>query len=84
MQAVMQAGGPTEQANLSNVELFREGQRLRVNLADAGSPVASQLINSGDQILVKRRSSFLRDVLGPIAGTLGAAASIVLVATRRR
>ena len=84
MQAVMQAGGPTEQANLSQVELFRDGQRTVINLSDAGGALASQPIHSGDQIVVKRRGNFLRDVLGPLAGTVGAAASIVLVATRRR
>lgn len=84
MQAVMQAGGPTEQANMGQVELFRDGQRTVVNLSDAGGALASQPIRSGDQIVVRRRGNFLRDVLGPLAGTIGAAASIVLVARNRR
>ena len=66
------------------VQSVRDGQRTVVNLSDAGGALASQPIHSGDQIVVKRRGNFLRDVLGPLAGTVGAAASIVLVATRRR
>jgi polysaccharide biosynthesis/export protein len=83
MQAVMQAGGPTEQANMGQVELFRDGRRTSIDLSDPGQ-LSQQSVHSGDQILVKRRGNFLRDVVGPSAGVLGAIASIVLVAQRRR
>lgn len=76
-QAIAQAGGATESGNLGKVRLVREGQAQRINLTDAGSAAAGMPIRSGDELLVGQRSNVLRDVIGPFASILGAAAAIV-------
>lgn len=81
-QAIAQAGGPTEQARLSDVRLVREGRKTRLDLADPKAPLASFTIRSGDEIVVGRRSDLLRDVLGPIGSLLAATAAIVTVVRR--
>lgn len=76
-QAVAQAGGATEAGNLGNVRLLRDGRTQRLDLTDAEAATAATPIRSGDELLIGRRSNVLRDVIGPFASILGAAAAIV-------
>jgi len=80
-QAVAQAGGATERGNLAHVRLRRGGRTQNLDLI---SPRATDPgpIRSGDEILVGERRNSLRDVIGPLASVLGAAAAII-VATRQ-
>lgn len=80
-QAVAQAGGATERGNLGHVRLRRGGHTQTVDLI---SPRATDpgSVRSGDEILVGERHNALRDVIGPLASVLGAAAAII-IATRQ-
>lgn len=74
-QAVAVAGGATEFGRLDRVIVVREGRELVLNLRDpaqAGTPV-----RSGDQIRVLRRANVLRDVIGPFAAIVAAAAALI-------
>ena len=76
-QAVAQAGGANETGNLSKVRLLRGGRVENVNLTDTRSAVAARPVQSGDEILVGQRGNVFRDVIGPFASILAAAAAIV-------
>lgn len=75
-QAIALAGGPTEQANLRRVRIFRDGQQVIVNLARADEEAGLLRIRSGDQILIPRSRNVFRDVVGPITSTVGLAVGI--------
>lgn len=74
-QALAQAGGGTETANLGKVRLVRGSTTRRVDLRSPGT--ASMPVESGDQIVVGRRVNIFRDVIGPFASVLAAGAAIV-------
>jgi polysaccharide export outer membrane protein len=82
-QAVMQAGGPTERGYTSRVILWRGGQELRVDLTRPELGIAGQPIRSGDQIVMPRRVSVLRDYIAPIGSVIGAAAAVTNIILRR-
>lgn len=81
-QAIALAGGATEQARLEDVQFVRDGVARAVDLRDPGSPHASAIVLSGDQIVVPRRSSRLRDSLIPISTLASIAGLIVTIANR--
>jgi polysaccharide export outer membrane protein len=78
-QAIAQAGGGGDEGSLRNVRLIRNGQREQIDLTDVRVNRASQPVQSGDQIFVSRRGNAFRDVIGPLASVLAAAAAIVTV-----
>jgi polysaccharide biosynthesis/export protein len=75
-QAVMLAGGPTERGRVDEVRVIRDGRELVVDLTDPEGGVAATPIRSGDQILVARRRSIVRDYIAPASSILGAALAI--------
>lgn len=81
-QAIALAGGATELARLEEVRFVRDGATRTVDLRDPGSPHASAIVLSGDQIVVPRRSSRLRDSLIPISTLASIAGLIVTIANR--
>lgn len=85
-EAVARAGGTTQYARRNRVRIFRnEGgarRELFLNLKDPSDPLSQGPIQSGDQIIVDRNKSFLKDVLLPIIGIIGSTASIVLLIQR--
>lgn len=80
-QAVAQAGGATERGNLAHVQLLRDGRTQIIDLSSA-NPRGNTPgpIRSGDELLVGQRGNPLRDVIGPLASVLGAAAAIIIAA----
>jgi protein involved in polysaccharide export with SLBB domain len=74
-QAVATAGGANEFARLDRVRLLRDGREMVLNLQSPDPAVAAMRVRSGDQIRVPRRTSLLRDVLGPFAAIVAAAAA---------
>lgn len=78
-QAIAQAGGGGDEGSLRNVRLIRNGQREQIDLTDVRVNRASQPVQSGDQIFVSRRSNAFRDIIGPLASVLAAAAAIITV-----
>jgi protein involved in polysaccharide export with SLBB domain len=78
---IAQAGGLTEAANASRVDVVRDGQQrpLRARAADA-SAVAE--LRSGDAIVVGRRSWLSRNALA-VVSTLGLVVSVGVQVFRR-
>ena len=66
-QAIAVAGGPAQEADMSNVKLLR-GHKLTVyDLTALGLVLDTLHVHSGDQIIVGKKFNFLRDYAGPIA-----------------
>jgi protein involved in polysaccharide export with SLBB domain len=76
-QAIAQAGGASERGNLAKVRLVREGRDQRIDLTSTRGGGATMPVRSGDEIYVGQRGNVFRDVIGPFASILGAAAAIV-------
>src|SRR5438876_2498722 len=83
-QAIAQAGGPTELGRLDKVRVIRRDGAMVINLGSGYSKYEALPIESGDQVLVARRSSFnvLRDVLYPLTSVTAAVAAILAYARR--
>jgi polysaccharide export outer membrane protein len=83
-QAVAIAGGASERGRLDRVLLRRGGREIVVDLTRPDEALAGLLIRSGDQLVVERRREVLRDVVGPLAALVAAAAAIanVMIANR--
>lgn len=81
-QAVVLAGGPTQDGRLDRVRITRDGQTIAVDLAQASSDVATMRIRSGDQILVTRRRNIFRDVVAPSFSAVAAVAAIANIFIR--
>jgi polysaccharide export outer membrane protein len=86
-EAVARAGGTTQNGNRRKVRVIRaeQGGPQRVSLAnlqDPEDPVASSIVHSGDQVVVDRKKSFLRDILLPTFTVIGSIASIGLLIDR--
>src|SRR5690606_12696491 len=82
-QAVMHAGGPTERGHVTRVIVWREGQELTADLTRPNEGLAGQQIRSGDQIIMPRQVSILRDYIAPAGSVIGAAAAITNIILRR-
>lgn len=76
--ALALAGGPTPQADRSDIQLIRDGEVIRKSL-DETRRIAYTPIRSGDQIMVGRKSFFARNWQW-IVGTL--VSSTVILVTR--
>lgn len=77
VEAIAQAGGPTELGRLDRVRVIRRGEVLSVDIADPASALARSPVQSGDQILIPRRRNLLRESIAPISSIAAAAASVV-------
>ena len=73
MQAVVQAGGPTERARRDRVRVLREGEEHQWDAARA----YTEPLQSGDQIFVDRQRSAFREYVLPAIGVAGSIASIL-------
>jgi polysaccharide export outer membrane protein len=86
-EAVARAGGTTELGARNRVRVVRlnpsgEQEQLIVNLTDPTAGYGRIPVRSGDQIIVDRRKSFLKDVLLPTLGVIGSIASLGLLVDR--
>jgi protein involved in polysaccharide export with SLBB domain len=86
-EAVAVAGGTTQDGNRDKVRVLRSepGGQQRQLLVDLNDPAAGAGITpvlSGDQIVVDRKRSFLREVLVPTLGIIGSIASLGLLIDR--
>lgn len=75
-QAVTYAG-LSENARIDQVRLIRDRQVYDVDFEDPEAQWARVTIRSGDQIIVRRRPNFMRDVVQPVTQTLGALTSVI-------
>lgn len=76
-QAVAEAGGITDMGRRDRVRLFRGSEARIYDLGSVEDGADQVLIQSGDQILVDRRSTTGRDIVQPLAAVIGATASII-------
>jgi protein involved in polysaccharide export with SLBB domain len=82
VMAVTQAGGPTPDARLDRARLLRDGTVFTVDLTRPHSELSGLRIQSGDQIVLDRRTRFWRDRVNPVLTPVGAIASIAFVILR--
>ena len=66
-QAIAIGGGPTVDADMTNVKLVRGHQITVYDLTSVGLALDTLHVRSGDQVIVGRKLYFLRDYAGPIA-----------------
>jgi len=86
-EAVARAGGTTELGARNRVRVVRlnpngEQEQVTIDLTDPNSRYGSIPVRSGDQIIVDRRKSFMKDVLLPTLGVIGSIASLGLLIDR--
>jgi protein involved in polysaccharide export with SLBB domain len=81
-QAVALAGGVSERGRLDRVRLFRGGAEYPIDLTRPERGMSVDLIQSGDQIVVTRRSSVFREYIAPAGSIIGALAAVINIATR--
>ena len=86
-EAVARAGGTTETGARNRVRVVRldasgRQEQLVINLTDPAAGYGKIPVQSGDQIIVDRRKSFMRDVLLPTLGVIGSIASLGLLIDR--
>lgn len=86
-EAVARAGGTSQFGARNRVRVMRfepNGRQhlLVVDLADPNSTSGTLPIRSGDQIVVDRKKSFVKDILVPTLGVIGSVASIGLLIER--
>jgi polysaccharide export outer membrane protein len=86
-EALARAGGTTPNGARNRVRVLRlqasgQQQQLVVNLANPTESDATLPVRSGDQIVVDRRKSFLRDIVLPTLGVIGSVASVGLLIDR--
>ena len=85
--AVARAGGTNQLGRRNHVNVFRtsssgETEQLVLDLTRPDRGVASWPVRSGDQILVERRKSFMRDIFFPVLSAVGSIASVALLIER--
>jgi len=76
-RAVALAGGPTQRGDLYKVILRRDGQPYTLDLNDPNLRFRDLEVRSGDEIVVERRVSIMRDYVIPYASLTGAVATII-------
>jgi polysaccharide export outer membrane protein len=86
-EAVARAGGTTQFGSRSHIRVIRNepSGTQRVFYADLQDPadrLAQSPVRSGDQIVVDRRKSFVKDIFLPALGVIGSIASVGLLIDR--
>jgi protein involved in polysaccharide export with SLBB domain len=81
-QAVARAGSVTERGRLDRIRLVRDGRETIIDLSRGNGAAARLRVQSGDEIVVDRRRSVLREYVVPFATLTGAAAALVTAIAR--
>jgi protein involved in polysaccharide export with SLBB domain len=81
-QAIAQAGGTTELARVDRIQFIRAGAPQRIDLRHPTAQHARIVLQSGDEIVVPRRSTAFRDAMLPLSTLASVAALVVTIATR--
>jgi polysaccharide export outer membrane protein len=86
-EAVARAGGTTQFGARNRIRVIRSessgSQRVFfANLQDPSDRTAQSPVRSGDQIVVDRRKSFVKDIFLPALGVIGSVASVGLLIDR--
>ncbi|MGI9039758.1 MAG: polysaccharide biosynthesis/export family protein [Gemmatimonadales bacterium] len=86
-EAVARAGGATQNGARNRIRVLRlepngRQQEVILNLSDPTGGSGTLPVRSGDQIVIDRRRSFVRDILIPGLGIIGSIASVGLLIDR--
>ncbi len=86
-EAVARAGGVTLIGNRNKIRVLRmepngEQRQFTVDLVQANNTSRNLPVRSGDQIVVDKKKSFLKDILLPTLGFVGSVASLGLLIDR--
>jgi polysaccharide export outer membrane protein len=86
-EAVARAGGTTQFGARNRVRVLRfepngQQRQFMVDISDASTSGGTTPIRSGDQIVVDRKKSFVKDILLPTLGVIGSIASVGLLIDR--
>jgi polysaccharide biosynthesis/export protein len=86
-EAIARAGGTTQFGARNRVRVLRlspngQQQTLTLNLQGTNSTDGLLPVRSGDQIVVDRKKSFVKDILLPTIGVIGSVASVGLLIDR--
>jgi polysaccharide export outer membrane protein len=86
-EAVARAGGTTQFANRRHIRVIRNepSGTQRVFYADLQDPadrLSQSPVRSGDQIVIDRKKSFVKDIFLPALGLIGSVASVGLLIDR--
>lgn len=86
-EAVARAGGTTQFGARNHVRVLRfdpggQQRQFTVDISDASTSGGTMPIRSGDQIVVDRKKSFVKDILLPTLGVIGSIASVGLLIDR--
>ena len=86
-EAIARAGGTTQFANRTRVRVIRNEPSgtqhvFYADLQDPADRLAQSPIRSGDQIVVDRKKSFVKDIFLPALGLIGSIASVGLLIDR--
>lgn len=69
---------PTERGRIDSVMLLRGGQVVTTDLTRRDTRLPEVRVQSGDQIIVQRRSTVMRDIVPPMPAIIGAPAAILI------
>jgi protein involved in polysaccharide export with SLBB domain len=83
-EAVILAGGRTERADMTRLELLRNGRSTAFDLTDAGGPASRAPVMSGDQLLLDRGADSFRESVLPLLSIVGTVASVMTLILRAR
>lgn len=86
-EALARAGGTTQFGARNRIRVLRltpngQQQTLTLNLQSSGGTDGLLPVRSGDQIVVDRKKSFVKDILLPTIGVIGSIASMGLLIDR--
>jgi polysaccharide biosynthesis/export protein len=86
-EAIARAGGPTPTAANNRVRIIRrtpsgQQEQIVLNLTDPHGSAGTTPLHSGDQIVIDRKKSFMKDILIPALGIIGSVASVGLLIDR--
>jgi protein involved in polysaccharide export with SLBB domain len=81
-QAIALAGGISERGNIRDVRVYRGGSEVKIDLSQPETNAGLIQIRSGDQIIVARRRTPVREIVAPVTSTIAAAAAIISIFVR--
>jgi protein involved in polysaccharide export with SLBB domain len=84
--AVARAGGKTDYGAMDQATVLREGQKISVSLSETAAANTEKVVESGDQISVPHRRSFVGGVssVAPLIGVTASLLSILFVVLSHR
>ncbi|MEO8192492.1 MAG: polysaccharide biosynthesis/export family protein [Gemmatimonadales bacterium] len=82
-QAIALAGGPTERGLIDQVKVVRDRQEVKLDVSRPDSDAGLLQIRSGDQVLVGRKGTSARELIGPVASSIAAIAATISIFVRR-